>query len=408
MRSLIIILLLILSNQLNSQTYANIPEKAGDYYWETCLRSDVTSVFDIGGNLARDIQEAKFPDGEYILQIEASDIVNTSTSSPTVNVDNFLPYVQEASLTITFANALSQTYSITLDGSDPANPDIIKITNEATIPLTSLIQSSQLNLTFTEEMSQVNVDFISDRTNQAIRTPKNVVMNQDAMMNPNPKSWMVSFNLPETQSFVFNLGEIRIGGEDLAGNKTWNQNGSWATKPKASVPKKDPLTGNFNLNVNDQADYFFAFDGLHTPSCYDGILNQGEIIHPDFLGPCKKKGPLVQIFNPPSVLDNCRECKLINPNKKNSEEEIGEEDFKWFPNPFSEQLSLSGYNPKEQKILIDLWNSEGQKVRTLLEEVLPQGNVEQTFSLSEQASGLYIVQMIYEDGTSLLYRVIKE
>jgi hypothetical protein len=63
-----------------------------------------------------------------------------------------------------------------------------------------------------------------------------------------------------------------------------------------------------------------------------------------------------------------------------------------YPNPFNPSTKISFEIAKKSKVTLTIWNMIGQKVATLVDEVVDAGTYEQTWNASSMPSGIYIAR----------------
>ncbi|MBN1560178.1 lamin tail domain-containing protein, partial [candidate division KSB1 bacterium] len=68
-----------------------------------------------------------------------------------------------------------------------------------------------------------------------------------------------------------------------------------------------------------------------------------------------------------------------------------------FPNPFNPATTISFSLPARQKVTLSIFNTLGQKVMTLVDDVLPAGSHSFTWQANDMPSGLYFCQFISDD-----------
>lgn len=68
-----------------------------------------------------------------------------------------------------------------------------------------------------------------------------------------------------------------------------------------------------------------------------------------------------------------------------------------YPNPFNPTTTIKFYLPKTSKVTIDVFNTLGQKVATVVDKKMKSGKNEIVFDASEFASGIYYYRMSAED-----------
>ncbi len=73
-----------------------------------------------------------------------------------------------------------------------------------------------------------------------------------------------------------------------------------------------------------------------------------------------------------------------------------------YPNPFNPATTIRFYLPEQTAVKISVFNIVGQRVATLVENVLSEGDHSITWDASEMPSGIYIVQL--ETGNRVLTR----
>ena len=64
-----------------------------------------------------------------------------------------------------------------------------------------------------------------------------------------------------------------------------------------------------------------------------------------------------------------------------------------YPNPFNPSTRISYSLQKEGKVSIKIYNTLGQEVKTLVDEIKPAGSYEAVFNAAELPSGIYIYRM---------------
>jgi hypothetical protein len=67
--------------------------------------------------------------------------------------------------------------------------------------------------------------------------------------------------------------------------------------------------------------------------------------------------------------------------------------FQNYPNPFNPQTTIEFYLPRREKITIEIFNSLGQKVKTLLNKAVSPGRHRLTVDLSTLPSGVYLYRL---------------
>jgi len=64
-----------------------------------------------------------------------------------------------------------------------------------------------------------------------------------------------------------------------------------------------------------------------------------------------------------------------------------------YPNPFNPSTRISFELAKSEKVTLEVYNTQGQKVATLLNENRPSGIGEVTFNAGSLSSGVYIYKL---------------
>jgi hypothetical protein len=70
-----------------------------------------------------------------------------------------------------------------------------------------------------------------------------------------------------------------------------------------------------------------------------------------------------------------------------------------FPNPFNPLTKIKFAVPKHSHVKLEIFNTLGQKIETLVDEVKSPGNHEVSFDGSELSSGVYIYRLISDEFT---------
>ncbi len=70
-----------------------------------------------------------------------------------------------------------------------------------------------------------------------------------------------------------------------------------------------------------------------------------------------------------------------------------------YPNPFNPSTQISFVLPKRSKAELEVFNVLGQRVATLVNEVLPAGEHTVTFDASLQPSGIYFYRLTHNEGS---------
>ena len=95
----------------------------------------------------------------------------------------------------------------------------------------------------------------------------------------------------------------------------------------------------------------------------------------------------------------------------NSNKEIKTpKDFKLsqnYPNPFNPSTTIDFTLPVDSKIVLNVYNSLGQKVAELVNRNIPAGNHSVNFNASKLASGVYVYRLSAENGSKKFVRVKK-
>jgi len=77
-----------------------------------------------------------------------------------------------------------------------------------------------------------------------------------------------------------------------------------------------------------------------------------------------------------------------------------------YPNPFTEETKIVFTLPEKLPTLLEVYNPEGQKVKTLVKGTIPSGKHEVTFNAAELSSGVYIYKLRagrhYSDSRKLI------
>ena len=80
--------------------------------------------------------------------------------------------------------------------------------------------------------------------------------------------------------------------------------------------------------------------------------------------------------------------------------------FEVYPNPVVDELTISGYLPKEDKVQIELYTLSGKRVLNICNKVLPTGNFRETIR-PEIAPGNYLI-FIQSNGKSKSMLIVKK
>lgn len=64
------------------------------------------------------------------------------------------------------------------------------------------------------------------------------------------------------------------------------------------------------------------------------------------------------------------------------------------PNPFSSNTWIEFFLPEESKVLLEVYNSSGYKVETIINQSLPEGNYKILWETGNQPSGIYFMKLI--------------
>lgn len=79
-----------------------------------------------------------------------------------------------------------------------------------------------------------------------------------------------------------------------------------------------------------------------------------------------------------------------------------------FPNPFNPETTLSFFIPGDGKVAINIYNSLGQKIDTLLDEIINKGDHKIKWNATKYSSGAYYYQIIWNNkiktGSMLLVK----
>ena len=75
------------------------------------------------------------------------------------------------------------------------------------------------------------------------------------------------------------------------------------------------------------------------------------------------------------------------------------------PNPTNGQIRLSLSTPTRSPGIVTVWNEFGQPVRKL---PLSPGVEEMTWDLQDLPAGLYVLQMLTEDGFREVFKMVKQ
>jgi hypothetical protein len=70
-----------------------------------------------------------------------------------------------------------------------------------------------------------------------------------------------------------------------------------------------------------------------------------------------------------------------------------------YPNPFNPSTQINFMLPKRSKAELEVFNVLGQRVATLVNEVLPAGEHTVTFDASRQPSGIYFYRLTHSEGS---------
>jgi len=64
-----------------------------------------------------------------------------------------------------------------------------------------------------------------------------------------------------------------------------------------------------------------------------------------------------------------------------------------YPNPFNPATTLQFFNPIAQHLKIDVYDIQGEKVKQIIEDILPKGINKYEFDLNQQTSGVYLIKL---------------
>jgi len=67
--------------------------------------------------------------------------------------------------------------------------------------------------------------------------------------------------------------------------------------------------------------------------------------------------------------------------------------FNNYPNPFNPATTLQFFNPITQRFKIDVYNIQGEIVKSIIEDILPKGINKFAFDLNQLASGIYLIKL---------------
>jgi hypothetical protein len=292
----------------------------------------------------------------YNIVAVATDGILSDTSTTTIvivtNVDRppvFTSFLKDTTITE------NQTLNFTYIATDPDLGDTITYSLQGTPPVGVSIDSKTGAFTWTPSYDQANSYSIvvgaSDGTLTASDTTKITVLNE----NRKP-SFTSSMNDTTIQSNNVDTLKFQYAATDPDGQAlTFGliNPPSGATISSSGlltfvVPKDTAQDLNYNINV-------FVTDGMDTVSTsavvtvekFVGILDEGGLPN-DF-----------------SLAQN-------------------------YPNPFNPTTNIKFSFPHESKVILKIYNSIGQEVATLINDILPAGNYRYEFNASKLPSGFYI------------------
>jgi len=68
-----------------------------------------------------------------------------------------------------------------------------------------------------------------------------------------------------------------------------------------------------------------------------------------------------------------------------------------YPNPFKERTTIKYCVPDKMKIRLEVFDSDGNKIKTLVDEIKEAGTYKVEFSANELASGEYLYKLESRD-----------
>jgi endoglucanase len=78
-----------------------------------------------------------------------------------------------------------------------------------------------------------------------------------------------------------------------------------------------------------------------------------------------------------------------------------------YPNPFEDKINIAVSIPVESHVLLDVYDTKGQRLCILLDKVMPAGNHVVTWHSDAYGAGMFIYR-VSSNGTVLTERMMKK